>query len=200
MKKTTGLSQPEIAARLYMTRQMVPEYEARGWIEKAPDGQYDFEPCLRGTLKGLRDVAAGRSGRGTSDLASERAKLTQQQTEAVALKNALAKHEVIYLQDMIDAVVHDILLAKEKLLVMPGKIADSLVGRTRAECEAIIKAEMVEATNEFRDPRDYRFDQRAESAIPRSVGGGVEVSDEPEPDRVGRQVQTRRKEDKRKSR
>jgi hypothetical protein len=196
-----GVSQQAVGDHLFTSAAYISSYVARGWIVKTPDGKYDLDQAREGVLRGLRAQAAGRTGNaGVTDLASERAKLTQQQTEAVALKNALAKHEVIYLQDMIDAVVHDILLAKEKLLVMPGKIADSLVGRTRAECEAIIKAEMVEATNEFRDPRDYRFDQRAESAIPRSVGGGVEVSDEPEPDRVGRQVQTRRKEDKRKSR
>jgi phage terminase Nu1 subunit (DNA packaging protein) len=95
----------------------------------------------------------GRHGKGDeARLAAERARLAREQTEAVALKNAVARGEVVSVAAVKRSAGIIIAAFRERCLSIPGKIAASCEMRTRGEIEEIVRGEIYEALDELSRP------------------------------------------------
>src|SRR6516164_4218264 len=95
----------------------------------------------------------GRHGRGDeARLAAERARLAREQTEAVALKNAATRGDLIPVAVVKRSAGIIITAFRERCLSIPGKIAASCEMRTRGEIEEIVRGEVYEALEELSAP------------------------------------------------
>ena len=186
---STLVSNAKLAVHLGCLPPVVTKYEALGVIEKTSAGKFDQDLCRLKVLSYLRELAAGRSGKkhtnqGGPDLATERAKLAQQQTEAIKLKNAIAVGQFVPVAIVVEVVELRDSLVREKILSIPT-VADqiaSLVNPTTAQIEEILRSRCYEALEELSDPRT--FDLRSDAAGDGEVQGGAVASPEAEGDDV----------------
>jgi hypothetical protein len=133
---------------------------------------------------------AGRPGAaGGLDLSAERAKLAQEQTQAAAIKNALARGELVPVRLIAELVEGDYAVVRERLQTIPGKAADALVGLSREEIEDTLGDEINEALNELHDPAARPWRGGADRGAAQSAAG-FEAEAEDKPDRVGRSAST----------
>jgi phage terminase Nu1 subunit (DNA packaging protein) len=135
-------------------------------IRKGKEG-YTLEEVRTAYIRHLRNVASGRAGDSDIDLAGERALLARQQTESIALKNAVARGEYAAIDEVCRQVESEYSIVRERLLTIPGKVSDGLANRSREEIEAALLEEIAEALNELNDPT--RVAKRAGSADPAPV-------------------------------
>jgi phage terminase Nu1 subunit (DNA packaging protein) len=155
------VNQQNIAAHLNCDVATIRAYVANGTITKLPDGKYDETDCRNRAFEMLRNKAAGRAGtpEGTG-LTTERALLAKEQRESISLKNQISRGDLVSL-DIVKRVWAVILaVIRERLLSIPGKLADALAMRTREEIELILRGEIVETLNELHDPTDDAFRNR----------------------------------------
>jgi phage terminase Nu1 subunit (DNA packaging protein) len=109
----------------------------------------------------------GRRGNGDeARLAAERAALAREQTEAVALKNAATRGDLIPVAVVKRSAGIIISAFRERCLSIPGKIAASCEMRSRGEIEEIVRGEVYEALDELSrpilvDPPDHVGDDDA---------------------------------------
>jgi phage terminase Nu1 subunit (DNA packaging protein) len=95
----------------------------------------------------------GRHGKGDeARLAAERARLAREQTEAVALKNAATRGDLIPVAVVKRSAGIIISAFRERCLSIPGKIAASCEMRSRGEIEEIVRGEVYEALEELSRP------------------------------------------------
>jgi hypothetical protein len=108
-----------------------------------------------------------RSGsRSAVGLSEARAELAREQTQAVALRNAVARGEFVPLA-IVRREIETIFIAfRERCLAVPGKVAMLCEGRSRAEVEEIICDEVHECLEELSDPTRMKLpdDPPAEAA------------------------------------
>lgn len=141
-----------LAAHLFCTRETLSDYVARGVVEKLPNGKYDLNACRERVMRHLRDRAAGRAGDNGDNLASARADLAREQRDAVAIKNAIARGDFVPLGAMAKKIESRNSVVRERLLVIPGKMADALAMREREEIAAALTDEIEEVLNELAEP------------------------------------------------
>jgi phage terminase Nu1 subunit (DNA packaging protein) len=95
----------------------------------------------------------GRRGSGDeARLANERARLAREQTEAVALKNAATRGDLIPVAAVKRSAGIIISAFRERCLSIPGKIAAACEMRSRGEIEEIVRGEIYEALDELSRP------------------------------------------------
>jgi phage terminase Nu1 subunit (DNA packaging protein) len=95
----------------------------------------------------------GRRGNGDeARLAAERARLARAQTEAVALKNAATRGDLIPVAVVKRSAGIIITAFRERCLSIPGKVATACEMRTRGEIEEIVRQEVFEALEELSRP------------------------------------------------
>jgi phage terminase Nu1 subunit (DNA packaging protein) len=100
-------------------------------------------------------------------VAISRSELAQEQTIAARLKNMIARGDYVSLElfgSQVDAMMG---VFRERILSIPGKIADALLGRTREEIDLILREELNEALEELSNPAyvGSGTDRRATGAI-----------------------------------
>ncbi len=142
----------ETARHLDLGDRRFRELVEEGTIERRPPGEYDIDHVRVIYIRHLRKAAAGRGVKTDLDLASERAMLTREQTAAAALKNAVARGEYVAIEEVGRQVENEYGLVRQRILAMPGKLADALEGLSREEREAAMTAEVTEALNELHEP------------------------------------------------
>lgn len=122
-------TQAQVADHLFMSRQAVSEFVARGIFPAAGPGDLDQDACRKAYILHQREIAAGRSGTDDDlDLASERARLAKEQADGQAMKNALARGEVVPRADVVAGIQSCFANARARLLGIPVKAAPALVG------------------------------------------------------------------------
>src|SRR4030067_1573387 len=84
-----------ISKLLDLTPRRVQHLANEGVIPRAERGRYELVPAVRGYIRYLRDRSIGRDGEVSSDVASERARLTREQADRGAMENAKARGELI---------------------------------------------------------------------------------------------------------
>jgi hypothetical protein len=95
----------------------------------------------------------GRRGNGDeARLAAERARLAREQTEAVALKNAATRGDLIPVSVVKRSAEIIVSAFRERCLSIPGKIATACEMRARGEIEEIVRGEVYEALDELSRP------------------------------------------------
>jgi phage terminase Nu1 subunit (DNA packaging protein) len=95
----------------------------------------------------------GRRGNGDeARLAVERARLAREQADAVALKNAITRRENVPVALVKKSLEIILVVFRERVLSMPGKIAASCEMRSRGEVEEIVRDECYECLEELSRP------------------------------------------------
>ena len=84
-----------ISKLLDLTPRRVQHLANEGIIPRAEKGRYELVPAVRGYIRYLRDRSIGRDGEQSSDIASERARLTREQADKMAMENAKSRGELI---------------------------------------------------------------------------------------------------------
>jgi hypothetical protein len=88
----------------------------------------------------------------TAQLTAERARLAREQAEAVALKNAVTRGELIRLATVQRSAEIIFAAFRERCLSVPGKIAAICEMRSRGEVEETVRAEIYECLEELSGP------------------------------------------------
>ena len=145
----TGIA---LSAHLDCARETISDYVAKGIIVKRADGKYDQTQCRHRVLKHLRDRNAGRTG---GKLSEHRSELAAEQTLAIKFKNAVLRGDYVSAGVIQRAGEKMLEVFRERILSIPGKVADTLAGRTREEVDLILREELYEALDELSNPAAF---------------------------------------------
>lgn len=104
----------------------------------------------------------------------------------------VGQKEWVRVEDVGQLVERDYATVRERMLVMPGKMASRLVGLSQAEIERLLRQEATETLNELHDPDSIAGSVALGDAASASEEG-VEAAADPERDRVGGPVSKGRK-------
>jgi len=141
-----------VARVLVMSERRFYELLKRGVLPRSPvRGKYDLFACIRAYIEHMREQAAGRSSKdGDLDIVAERARLAREQADAMALKNAVTRGELVPAADIERAKVAIHSIVVPKILAVPRACARKVAREHEARaCEAIIRAELHQALREI---------------------------------------------------
>ena len=119
-------SQSDVAAHLDVSRQIVSKLCAQGILTKARGRQdYDLDECRVAYIRNLREQAAGRAGQGPNKLVlvDERARHAAAAADAMELKNAETRRELLPRPVVMKAVQSAFSNVRSKLLGLPSRLA-----------------------------------------------------------------------------
>lgn len=140
----------QVAKALDLSTKMVNDLIARGTITKQPRGKYDVEEATKEYIRHIREVAAGRLRAGELDLAEERARLAKEQADAKEMENAIARGDLVHINDVAEQFGKQAAAVRTRLLAIPSKAAPLVISSEKpAEARAIIEDMIEEALNEL---------------------------------------------------
>jgi phage terminase Nu1 subunit (DNA packaging protein) len=147
------------AQHLFLSTTRFKELVEKGVIQRKGTDGYDLDEVRKSYITYQRTVAAGRLKPTDSalDLSAERAKLAKEQTEAISIKNALARGDLVPTKAVAEFMTHDYSLVAERIQAIPGKLADKLASpeHPRHVVEEALRYEINEALNELHDPASF---------------------------------------------
>jgi phage terminase Nu1 subunit (DNA packaging protein) len=149
----TGCTVAQAANHIGVTQRWFFELLDKGIIKRHGREGYSLSEVRGEYMRHLRDVAAGH-GDGRIDLPVERALLARQQTESMALRNAIARSEYVSVVEVRRQLETCFGVIRERLLSIPGKISNALANRSREEIEPILAGEVNEALDELYEPSE----------------------------------------------
>ena len=139
-------SQSDIAGRLGMNPVNVSKYIKAGIITAKPKNQYDLDEVTLEFISHLREKAAGRS----SDLSEERARLAKEQADGKEMENAIARGELVYIDDIANRFENALIRVRTRLLAIPTEIAPEVVSSASVvEAQETIERAILGALNEL---------------------------------------------------
>jgi len=138
----------EAASHIFLTSARFHDLVAQGVITKAERGAYDLNRVREEYIKNVRKSASGH-GKDAAGLSEARAQLAREQTAAIALKNAVARGEYVPLAAIQKSAEAIFAIFRERALSIPGKTASLSEGRSCAEIEEIVRAEVYECLDEL---------------------------------------------------
>lgn len=140
----------EVAAHLGVSLKYMNDLIAKGYIEKRDRGQYDLDECRRSYIHNLREAAAGRAANGDLDLAAERARLAKEQADAKEMENAIARGELVHIDQIVKDFEAQLTKVRTKMLSVPTKVAaEAHAVATVKEVQQIVETSIVEALSEL---------------------------------------------------
>ena len=143
----------EAAAHVFCSTKVFNEKVAHGVTKRAKPGEWDLDVVRRDFFAHYRSGASGRArAAGSLDLAAERAKLARAQTQSAEIRNGIAAGTYMKVASVAAIVVKEYSTVRNRILAIPGAIADALEGRTREDREEMIRAEITDALSELSDP------------------------------------------------
>lgn len=141
----------EASAHIFLTAPRFHELVAQGVITKADRGAYDLDKVREEYIRNIRKKATGHGNDGAG-LSEARAELTREQTQAVAMKNAITRGDFVPLAIVKRNLETVLTTVRERLLSIPGKNALACEMRSRGEIEEIMRSELHEALDELTRP------------------------------------------------
>jgi phage terminase Nu1 subunit (DNA packaging protein) len=141
-----------LAAHMDCSSATIGDYLLKGIITKRPDGKFNQTECRHKVLRYLRDRNAGRTG---GDLSKRKSEMAEEQTLALRFKNAVMRGDYVSIALIEKAGEKMLMVFRERILSIPGKIADAMDGRSRDERETIIRDELFEALDELANPASF---------------------------------------------
>ncbi len=143
-------SQGEIAKYLGFSEAYFGDLLRRGVFTQQKRNAWDFDQCRLEYIKHLRDGAAGRLHNSDLDLTEERARLAKEQADAKEMENAIARGELVHIEDVAKQFERGLERARTKLLAIPSKIAPEVHAcATAKEVQSVIERNIVEALTEL---------------------------------------------------
>ena len=113
-------------------------YAERGIAVKTGRGRYLLKASTRNLIEQLRNAASGRGGHdAVESLTSERARLAKEQADGHALKNRLARGELIPAADVQERWSDVCSTIRQKMLAVPTLASGEMPAMSRAEIDVI---------------------------------------------------------------
>ncbi|ABE63184.1 conserved hypothetical protein [Nitrobacter hamburgensis X14] len=142
MVKTQSLngevSAKELAELFGISDRSVRELHDRGTVKKSARGRYLLTESVQLYTAHLRGVAAGRGGEGgVLDLTVERARLAKEQADAVSLKNAVMRRELVPVSDVEREWMSVGRQVRSGMLAVPSRVRQSLPHLTAFDADLI---------------------------------------------------------------
>ncbi|MGD9766864.1 MAG: hypothetical protein AB7U62_04400 [Pseudolabrys sp.] len=172
-------TQVQAAQHIDLGERRFRELIEAGVFERRPAGQYDLDTVRIAYIRHLREVAAGRGADNDARLSDARVLLTLEQRENIALKNAAVRGDVVSVEEVGKQVERVFTVVRERLLAIPGKIADALVGGERVDIETRLTDEISEALDELHDPVGIADRSRGIGAAPIEGAPGSQAAATP---------------------
>jgi len=147
----------EAADHIVMSETRFKQLLDQGVLNRRERNGYDLKEVREAYIRYARLAAQGRAEKkpGNLDLAEERAKLVEQQTETAAFKLAVSRGEYVLAKEVTAASEAVNGVIREKILTRSGKLTDALTMRERSDVARILHAEDIEILNELCDPITY---------------------------------------------
>jgi phage terminase Nu1 subunit (DNA packaging protein) len=143
----------QAAQHLDLSERRFRELLDAGVISRAGAGKYDLTGLRVQYIRHLRKLASGH-GAGKADLAQERALLAREQRETAALRNAVSRGEYVRVHDVAEIVSAEYAVVRERIMGLPGKIADACAMQTREVVETLMADEINEMLIELSNPAE----------------------------------------------
>jgi phage terminase Nu1 subunit (DNA packaging protein) len=141
-----------IAKLLDLTPRRVQHLANEGVIPRAEKGRYELVPAVQGYIRYLRERTIGKDGVVIPDIASERARLTREQADKMAMENATSRGELISVHLVRKSLERTFSAFGSRVDAIPRKAVPRLKGCTGDAAREKVLREMVrEALNELSD-------------------------------------------------
>lgn len=138
----------QVAEHLFVSRQKISELVRRKILPTGKGvGALDIDACRKAYVEHLRGIAAGKIGEGGFDLTDERARLAKEQADAQAMKNALARGEMLDATEAERTWGEVLRGIRARMMAVPSRVRQRLGHLTAAEA-AIIDREVRDALTE----------------------------------------------------
>lgn len=137
------VSATELASWLGLSPHAVAESAAKGIVVRCGRGRFKLKASVRAYAAQLRASAAGRS----TPAAAERARLIKEQADSAALKNSLARGELLAAVEVEREWSAVLRTVRSGCLAIPSRVAGRLPHLTRhdaAEIDAEVRAVLTE--------------------------------------------------------
>lgn len=127
---------------LALTSGALADLKKRGIAVHLGHDAYDLAATVRAYVQHLRGIASGRGGEEqTVNLTTERARLAREQADAVALKNAALRGELVPAADVSREWFEVLRKVRAGVLAVPSRVRAALPQLTAAEV-AVLDAEI----------------------------------------------------------
>jgi phage terminase Nu1 subunit (DNA packaging protein) len=162
----------EAADHLFITERRFYELLDQQIVSRMPAGQYDLNVVREQYLTHIRSVAAGRTAEDGIGLSVERARVAKSQADAMEMKNARDRRELLPRTDVHLSVTEAFSRVRAKLLALPSKIAPTIFGLASiAEVRDIVTKAIHEALAELSSTTIAGIPVPAESGSGDAGGG-----------------------------
>lgn len=134
---TIVVSAADMAEVIGVSRRSVSEFSERGIIDRVGRNRFALQRSVKLYCEHLRAVAAGRGGDGTQELTAERARLAKEQADATALKNAVARRDLVSTHQVEREWVAVCRKIRNAVLAVPSRVRQTLPHLTSFDVEQI---------------------------------------------------------------
>lgn len=134
---TVVVAASDLAEMFGVSRRSVSEFSERGIIERVGRNRFALQRSVKLYCEHLRSVAAGRGGDGTQELTAERARLAREQADATALKNAVARRDLVPTHQVEREWVTVCRKIRNAVLAVPSRVRQTLPHLTVFDVEQI---------------------------------------------------------------
>jgi len=173
---TIVVSASDLAEMFGVSRRSVSEFSERGIIDRVGRNRFALQRSVKLYCEHLRAVAAGRGGDGTQELTAERARLAREQADATALKNAVARRDLVQTHEVEREWVTVCRKIRNAVLAVPSRVRQTLPHLTSFDVEQISRELRLALTDIGKDDGSIAIAEE---------GGVVEPSSSPETQAVG---------------
>lgn len=134
---TVVVSAADMAEMFGVSRRSVSEFSERGIIDRVGRNRFALQRSVKLYCEHLRAIAAGRGGDGTQELTAERTRLAKEQADATALKNAVARRDLVSAHQVEREWVAVCRKIRNAVLAVPSRVRQTLPHLTSFDVEQI---------------------------------------------------------------
>ena len=123
----TAVPASRLLTLLSLSQTALDDLRRRGIAVSLDKGTYDLDATVRAYVIHLRGVAGGRGGEAqVANLTAERARLAKEQADAAALKNEVARGELVAAVEVERAWGDVLRQVRARILAVPSRLRQSL--------------------------------------------------------------------------
>lgn len=143
-------TQAEFGRHVGISQQSVAQLVDRGIVHQDGRGGIDIDAARLAYCAHLRDKAGGRVQEDDADLTAERTRKTKEEADALEMKNAQLRGELLAREDVTAAVQGAFARVRARMIGLPTKVAPLVSTLTEpAECEGAIRKAVHDALREL---------------------------------------------------
>ena|ERR1700676_1265905 len=132
----------QLATRIDLSERHVKTLIDAGVLEHAASGKHDLDKQTIRYIRHLRDIKRGVEGGGSSKLSDARARVATAHATKAEFEMEAEQGKWCSIEDVVAYVTAEILVIRENLLSVPGKLADPLGAADRIEAYEVLRTEI----------------------------------------------------------